>query len=111
MRLSRSTASGAAADVGAAQAVVAREQGGAADVTAVAVRFDGQLADGGGVAQAQIEPLRADRRDHVGGFADERDATVAEAPRGGDGERKQAASGRDRDLAEDGMGRAFDLGG
>ena len=40
-------------------------------------RGDGEFADGGGVAQAEIETLRADRRDDVRGFADQRDAVGA----------------------------------
>ena len=79
VRLSRSTATARLVDVGAAHAVVAREQGGRPDVVALAVRRDRQLGDRRGVAQAEIESLRADRRDHVRGLADQRDAVRAEA--------------------------------
>ena len=81
----------------------------AADIASVAVGGDHELADGGGVAQPEIEALRADRRDHVRGFADQRDAPRAEAPRGLDRERKHAAAGLDRDLAQDRMRAALDL--
>ena len=61
----------------------------------------------GGIAQAEIEPLRADRRDDVRGFADERDARWRQSVRAvAIAERKQAAAGLDRDLAEDRMRRA-----
>ena len=69
MRLSRSTAIVRLRDVGAAHAVVACQHLAAADVVAGTMRGDGQLGDGGGIAQAEIEPLRADRRDDVRGFA------------------------------------------
>ena len=83
----------AAADVGAAHLVVSREHIVAADVAAIALRRDGEFADGGGIAQAEIEPLRADRRDDMGGFAHQRDALVGETPGGGDAERKQPRPG------------------
>ncbi len=68
----------AGADIGAAHFVVAREHIDAADIVTGAMRRDGELADGGGIAQPEIEPLRADRRDDMGGFADQRDALGGE---------------------------------
>ena len=53
------------------------------------MRRDRELADGRGIAQAEIEPLRADRRDHMRGFADERDAVAPRNARGLDAEREQ----------------------
>ena len=67
----------AARHVGAPQRVVAREQIVGADVAAVAARRHHELADGGGVAQAEIEALRADRRNEMRGLADQRDAVDA----------------------------------
>ena len=69
----------AAADVGAAHFVVGGKHIDAADVAAGALRGDREFADGGGIAQAEIEPLRADRRNDVRGFADQRDAVGGEA--------------------------------
>src|SRR5215831_5304699 len=72
-------------------------------------RRDRQLADGGGIAQAEIEALRADRRHDMAGFADQGDAAVREAARSLDRERKGATAGLDPDLAEDRMRAQFDL--
>ena len=66
-----------------------------ADVVAVAARRDRELGDGGGVAQAEIEALRADRRDHVAGLADQRDPPRRETARRLDAERKCAVPGLD----------------
>ena len=44
-------------------------------------------------------------------FADQDDAVLAEAPRDLDRQRKDAAAGLDRDLAEERMRAALDLGG
>ena len=73
------------------------------------MRPNRQFADGGRIAQPEIKSLRADRRNHMRGLADQRDALVAKAQRGGDAERKQAAFALDRDLAEDRMRRALDF--
>ena len=73
------------------------------------MRGNRQFADSGGIAQTEIEALGADRRYHVRGFADQRDALVGKTPRGGDAERKQPAAGFDLDLAEDRMRGALDL--
>ncbi len=81
----------AAADIGAAHFVVARQHVRAADVVAAAMGSDRKFADGGGIAQAEIEALRADRRDDMRGFADQRDALAGEMPRSCHGKRKQAA--------------------
>ena len=84
---------------------------GAADIVLVAICTDGEFADGGSVAQAQVQSLRADGRNNMRGFADQCDALVGKFPRRGDVERKQSASRLDLDLAEDRMGCAFDLAG
>ena len=97
-QIDRETAAG---HVGATRVLVARGQLVRADVAAVAPRGDDQFADGGGIAQAEIESLRADRRHHMRRLADEDDAIAAEAARDLDRERKHATSGLDRDLAED----------
>ena len=102
---------GAAADIGTPQSVVGDEHIDAADVAAATPSRDCELADGGGVAQAEIETLRADRRNDMGGFADQRDAVGGKAPRIGPGEGKLPAAGLDLDLAEDGMGGVFDFAG
>ena len=56
--------------------VVAREQLGAPTSRAVAARLDHELADGRGIAQAEVQSLRADRRDDMRGLADQRDAVA-----------------------------------
>ena len=75
-RLSRSTAKFARGDVGAALRVVARHHFRSADIAAGAIGFDRQFGDRRGVAQAEIEPLRADRREAVRGFADQCNAAA-----------------------------------
>ncbi len=91
--------------------LVARGQLVRADVAAVAPRGDDQFADGGGVAQAEIQSLRADRRHHMRRLADEDDAIAAEAARDLDRERKHATSGLHCHLAEKRMRAPLDLGG
>jgi hypothetical protein len=81
---------GAAFDVGPAQRVVARQQIGRADVVAVAARGDCKLADAGGIAQAEIEALCADRWNEVSGFADQCDAVGGETPCRLDGQRPRS---------------------
>ena len=71
-----------AADIRTSHAVIAGRHVGSANVAARSLCGDYQLADRGGVAQAEIEPLRADRRHDVCGFADKRDPVAGEAPRG-----------------------------
>src|SRR6185437_11689782 len=66
----------AAIDVGASQLIVSRQQVRSADVAAIAPGSDGKLADRSGITQAEIEPLRADGRDHMRGLADERNSFV-----------------------------------
>jgi hypothetical protein len=53
--------------------------------------------------------LRADRRNDVGGFADECNPPRAEAGGGRGRQREDAAAGLDLDLAQDRMRAAFDL--
>jgi len=59
----------AAGHVGATQVLVACGQVVRSDVGAVPPRRDDQFADGGGVAQAEIQPLRADRGHDIGSHA------------------------------------------
>ena len=110
VRLSRSTANVRLLTSARRCGVVAREQVGRADVAAGrGSASTDQLADGGGIAQAEIEPLRADRRNRVRGFADERDAVERERRAVSTAKRKRAAAGLDRDLAEDRMRAPLDL--
>jgi hypothetical protein len=74
-------------------------------------RLDHQLRNGRCIAQAEIEPLCADRRDDMRGFADQRDACLPEALRCFDGERKQPSPFLDRHFAEDRVRTTFDFGG
>src|SRR5262249_37223857 len=94
---------GPTADVGPAHRLVTHQHIGAADVTTLALGRDCKLGDGGGVAQAQIEALRTDGRDDVGGLTDECNPLVREAPCCGDVQGKQCAPGFDLDFAKDGM--------
>src|SRR4051812_46832704 len=75
------------------------------------MRLGHQLGNRRGIAQAQVQSLRADRRDHMRGLADQRDATATEALRGLNGKRKHAATLLDRYFAEDRMRAALDFGG
>src|ERR1700722_6283036 len=100
---------GTAPDIGAPPPVVFVDEPGAADIGAVAARRDRKLADGRGVAQAEIEALGADRRDDVTGLADERDAAGREAARGLGAEAKGAVAGVHRDLAGDRMAAPLDF--
>ena len=61
------------------------------------------LGNIGGIAQSEIEALRADRRHHMGGFADQRDAVAGELLGPLDRQREQMAAGLDLDAAEDRM--------
>ena len=74
-------------------------------------RVGDDLGNGGAVAQAEIEALRADRRHHVRRLADERDAPARKRMRRLDRERKDAAARLDAHLAEERMRAALDLGG
>jgi hypothetical protein len=73
---------------------------GRADIAAIAARRYHELADAGGVAQSEIEALGADRRNEVGGFADQRDAALPEWRTVSTASGKDAAARLDRDLAE-----------
>ena len=100
----------AALHVGTPQRVVARKKTVVADVAAVAARRHDQFADGRGIAQPEIEPLRADRRHQMGGFADQRNAIEPERADGFDRQREYAAAGFDGNLAEQRMRAPLDLG-
>ncbi len=49
-----------------------------AGVLAGGDRFPDEIGDVGGIAQTQVQPLRADRRNDMGGFADQRDPVARE---------------------------------
>ncbi len=72
------------------------------------VGFGHNFGDAGGVAKPEIEPLRADRRHHMGCFADERDAIARNGIGGLDREREDAAARFNSDVAEQPMRPAFD---
>ena len=100
----------AAGDVAPAHAVIARQQPGCSDIAAAPMRFHHQFADGRGIAQAKVQALRADRRDHMRGFADQHDAARRKRLGGLGAEREHPAPGLHRDLAEDRMRAPFELG-
>ena len=66
-------------------------------------RLARNVGDIGGVAQPHVEALRADRRQHMRGFADQCDALPGELPGLLDGQRKQVTAGLDTDTAENGV--------
>ena len=68
------------------------------------------LGDGHGVPKAEIEPLGADRRKHVGGFSDQGDPVRGRALGGRDHEREGAMARLDLDLSEDRVAAPLDLG-
>src|SRR5919201_3036344 len=80
----------AARRIGAAHAIVALGQ--LPDVLALAMAGDHELADGRGVTQPEVEALRADWRNDVGGFADEYNPPRAK-PSGGCGRPWEKAAG------------------
>ena len=91
--------------------VVAGEQvSRAPTIAAGAVRRGDEFGDGGGVAQAEIEPLRADRRHDVGGFADQRDRGVPRTRAPFRPQAGNAAAGFDAHPAKQRMRAALDLG-
>ena len=61
----------------------------------------------GGIAQSHVQALRADRRQHMGGLANQRDAMLRELSGLLDPERKQMPPGLDRDAAENRMRLLF----
>src|SRR5712671_2226085 len=66
-----------------------------------------KFGDCRGIAHAKIEPLCADRRQHVGGLADQHDASCGQLLCGLGDKWKVAATRLDSDLAKDRMGTAF----
>lgn len=70
----------AARGIGAAHAIVAVGQ--FPDIVPVPMGGDDEFADGRGVAQTEIETLRADRRNDVRRFPDERHPPGAETGSG-----------------------------
>ena len=63
-------------------------------------RIGDDFGDGGAIAQAEIESLRADRRHDMRGFADQRDAAARKGLGGLDRQRKNAAARLDAHFAE-----------
>ena len=59
---------GARDDIGATLLFVAREDFGVADILAVRVRRHHNFGDGCRIANAKVEPLRPDRRHHMGEY-------------------------------------------
>src|SRR5215831_4041713 len=98
----------AARRIGAPHAIVALAQ--RPEVVSLPMGCDDQFADGRSVAQAEIETLRADRRNDVGRFADERNSPDAEMGGGRACQREGAAASFELDLAQDRMRAPFDLG-
>ena len=70
---------------------------------AEAERLAHHLRDIGSIAQAHVEALGADRRNDVGGFADQRDAIFGDLHGPLDRERESVAAGLDRGAPEDGV--------
>src|SRR5262249_9413547 len=99
----------AARDVGAALALIAIEQVSTADVAVMLVCFDNKLGDAGRVTQPKIKPLSADRRHHMGCFADQRDAIARYGFGNLDRKREQPTSRFNGQLAEERMRSPFDL--
>ena len=101
---------GAARNVGPPTPRVFGRHVGRADIAPAAPGSAGDLAEGDGVAQAEIETLGADRREYMGGLADQGDAVSGEPARGGNRQGEGAMAGFDLHLAEDRMAAPFDLG-
>ena len=70
---------GAAGDIAAPRRIVALEHLRRARIFARQHRVAHDVGDIGGVAQSHVQALRADRRQHMGGFADQRDARLGES--------------------------------
>src|SRR5579862_8890668 len=97
----------AAADVDASRGVISIGHLGRPDIAAGAMGGDDDLGNRGGIAQAEIEPLRADRRQEMGGLPDERYAPIGEPSRPLDRERKQPMLAIGRNLSQDRMRAPF----
>src|SRR5580704_3315042 len=65
------------------------------------------FGDIGGIAQSHIEALRADRWQHMRGFADQHDATLCDLSGLFDRKREQMPSRLDADTAENGVRLRF----
>ena len=98
---------GAAQDVGAPRRIVAFQHLRRAGIFARRDRLPHDLGDIGGIAQSHVQALRADRRHHMRGLADQRDAMLRELPGLLDRQRKQMTSRLDPDAAENGMRSCF----
>src|SRR5277367_52504 len=82
---------GAAGHIGPALPLVTREHVGPSNIQLVTPRIGDDLGDGGGVAQPEIEALRADRRHDMRGFAYECDTLAGKGTGRLDRKRKNAA--------------------
>ena len=98
-----------AAHVGAPQAVVVSKDCVTSDILMPPFGLDCEFADCCCVAQTQIEPLRADRRNDMRSFADECNASVCEPSCGSDTKRKATAARLGLNLPEDRIRRALDF--
>ena len=92
---------GAAGDVGAPRRIIALQHRRRAGSSPDGHRLAHDVGDVGGVAQPHVEALGADRRQHVRGFADQRDAmrgridAAARSPAETDGVRLPHGCGRE----------------
>src|SRR5262249_16006347 len=98
-------------NVGAAFRIIAREHFRAAEIFAVLVRIGHDFRDGGRIANAEIESLRADRRHHMRGFADKHYAVATKTLGGLPRKRKYATSSFDGDGSEQRVSAALDFSG
>ena len=73
---------GPAGDIGAPRRIVALQHLRRAGILARQHRLPHDIGDIGGIAQSHVQALRADRRQHMGGFADQRDTRLARIVRG-----------------------------
>jgi propionate CoA-transferase len=81
----------------------------AAGITAFAAGIGYEFGECRRVADTEVQALRADRRQYVGGLAHERHAAGGEAFRGLSSEREDPARAVDFHLAEDRVGAALDF--
>ena len=91
----------AAQDIGAPAEIVASEHFACAGISARGDRLSRDLGNIGGISQSHVESLRADRRDDMSGFADQRHALARELPRPLDRQRKLMTPSLDSHAAQD----------
>ena len=97
----------AAGDIGTPGRIVAVQERRRARIFTRNDRVPHGVGDVAGVAQSHVQALRADRRQHMSGFADQRDAMLRESSGPLDGKRKQMASRLNADAAENGVRLPF----